>query len=544
MIKIMVVDDAAVIREGLKQIISRYPNKFEVCCEANNGQDAIHKVDKYHPDIVITDIKMPKMDGYGLIDYLNQNFPTIKHIILSGYNDFELIRQGLRSGVADYLLKPVDSDELIGLLNQLSNAIIEERKNKLKDIEAEKLFSNSIHIAMEQFYNHLLVQGKLTGQEIEQFMKKYDIHFDMDIFVLLAIHPDRLEHTSYKQPLKDEPNLLDFAIKNLSQELIENRRRQCLVFGTPAHEIITVIGYPSAKGQQEIKEEACQIAEDIRKTIEAYLEHTVTIGVSSICQGLQTAWRAYEQAQSAVKYRMLLGNNRVFHAEDMEQPDAGAIPYPLDYEKRLITLLSLRDQENAVSLVNKIFDEMLEHDNLTPAHVYTVVGDILTRILLFLKECDNELSVSFEETVMRQEPWMSFDSIEQLKRWLNTVISSIIAALNERNSNSKRMIYETKKFVANNYFKNISLNTIADFLNISPQYFSELFKKETGENFIRYLTNVRIEKAKELMRAPDIKTYEIAELVGYDNPTYFNKVFKKMVGVSPQKYRNLHFKKE
>lgn len=195
-------------------------------------------------------------------------------------------------------------------------------------------------------------------------------------------------------------------------------------------------------------------------------------------------------------------------------------------------------------MVNKIFDEMLEYENLTPAHVYTVVSDILTRILLFLKESDNELSVSFEETVMRQDIWMSFDSVEQLKQWLNTVISSIITALNERNSNSKRMIYETKKFVANNYFKNISLNTIADFLNISPQYFSELFKKETGENFIKYLTNVRIEKAKELMRAPDIKSYEIAELVGYDNPTYFNKVFKKIVGVSPQKYRNLHFKKE
>lgn len=544
MIKIMVVDDAAIIREGLKQIISRYPAKFEVCCEANNGQDAIHKVDKYHPDIVITDIKMPKMDGYGLIDYLNQNFPSIKHIILSGYNDFELIRQGLRSGVADYLLKPVDSDELIELLNKLSNDIIEDRKNKLKDIEAEKLLSNSVHIAIEQFYNHLLVQGKLTGEEIENFVEKYDIHFNMDVFVLLAISPDHLENTSYKQPLKDEPNLLDFAIKNLSQELIENHQRQCLVFSTPAHEIITVIGYPAQEKQQEMKAEACLIAEEIRKTIEAYLEHTVTIGISSVCQGLQTVWCAYEQAQSAVKYRMLRGNNRVFDVEEMEKSDSGTIRYPLDYEKRLITLLSLRDQENAVSMVNKIFDEMLEYENLTPAHVYTVVSDILTRILLFLKESDNELSVSFEETVMRQDIWMSFDSVEQLKQWLNMVISSIITALNERNSNSKRMIYETKKFVANNYFKNISLNTIADFLNISPQYFSELFKKETGENFIKYLTNVRIEKAKELMRAPDIKSYEIAELVGYDNPTYFNKVFKKIVGVSPQKYRNLHFKKE
>jgi len=261
-------------------------------------------------------------------------------------------------------------------------------------------------------------------------------------------------------------------------------------------------------------------------------------------RGADKVWMSYQEAQLAVKHRMFQGNNKVIHANSIQSLEASTYSYHLNNEKSIISFIAIRDKEKSLKTLNDLFKEILKN-NATPVHVYEVCDDILTRILLYLKEIDADLPLQFEQQVLKNRESSLYEDIEQLKKWLYSVICSAIDMLNNsNNSNSNRIILEAQRFVINNYFNHISLNTIAEYLNISPQYFSELFKKETGENFIKYLTNVRMEKAKELLNEPGIKTYEVSELVSYDNPTYFNKVFKKIVGVSPQRYRNLQFKKE
>lgn len=521
--KIIIVDDEKLICSGLEKIITKNLPDFLIIGIAYNGLEALELIKKEVPDVVITDIKMPGMTGLELVQRLHTEYPCVKHVILSGFNDFKFAREALRFGSADYLLKPVIKKELIDVLNNIKVQIKKEKNDVLSDY--------SFKFAKESFFHKLISGNDISFEETVKMASEFGVSAFLDSFAVLSICIDNYGESSIKRPFDDVKELLNFAVINVSEELLNGFFTSFEIFRLSIYEVVVIA---------QVKKDVDYVktaAEKIRSTVERYIEHTVTIGISNIYMGVQHVQRAYNQAKLAVKYRIKNGNNNVFYIGDLENRNTEK-SFPYAGIKKIISFIELNDEQKALKAFRDICEEVTKSD-LSPMQIMQIFDNIIIRIDLLLKEINAKYSVLFEKDIISKWDENVFEDIGQIKEWMNIVIKNTIQELKKGDGfSNSRIITIIKEHIKNNYFNDITLASVAEFLQMNPYYLSELFKNKTGENFKDYLIRVRIENAKELLKHPDLKAFSVGELVGYENPTYFTKVFKRIVGVTPQKYKN------
>ena len=529
--KIMLVDDEEEVRTSIIKKINWEANGFEVVGDAENGRDALEKIEILEPNVIITDIRMPYMDGLALAESLRQKFPSIKVIIFSGFDDFSYAKEAIRLGVAEYILKPVNVDELTEILKRV-RAKLDEEIESARDIDIlRESYRMSLPVLREQFLNKLIIKrGLFDEPSIDGHLAEYGMNIgNANKWVVCAVNIE-LENANIRGELLKEKELIPIYVKKFIEEKLSPYYRNVVFDSVQDAEPVIIVAIDDDNSQTALTD----VMRDVCKTAKRVLGVGITVGIGRSSQTLSDISASYKTAIDAVGYKKIVGTENVVYIHDVEPVSTGVLRFEEKEEEELVSAIKFGGEERIAEVVTGLADKLDEvkvHSRQYQAYmlrILTCIMDLMQQYEISLAGLEN-----YMETVTRIKDG------ESLKEWLLGICNNINLGMQQkRETTSKQIVKEAKEYILENYTNaELSLEVICRHLHLSPAYFSSLFKKETGQTYINYLTDIRLNKAVELLGTTDEKTYMIAEKVGYLEQNYFSYVFKKKFGISPTKYR-------
>ena len=533
MFKLILVDDEEEVRKGIIRKIDWESFGFDVPEEAENGRDALDLIEENVPDAVITDITMPIMDGLELSAVINECYPTVKTVVLTGFDDFKFAQQAIKYGVVDYILKPALPQDFYVLLNKLKKTI-EEDASKKEDINRLRShYHKSLPILREKFLIQL-VTGSLSKPEIHRRSQLFSICLKSNTFVVTAasIDADSMQKSGYDG---DDSELCKFAVLNISKEIIGKYPYGEAFFHDD--NLVFIIS-SNEKDKNTLLTKTISILEEIHFSVLKYLKIKLSIGVGSISASVDKLKESYKNALSALEYKRLIGIDKVIYIEDLEPQITDDIVFDEEKEARLISSIKFGSKNDVLIAVQEIFDDIVNPTmSLKDYQLYFL--EIVVSISKLSRKSQLDIGQLFGTSNLNAEI-SKYTTIDEFKEWIEG------ACVNLRNSISNKMRTKTqlllekaKDYIRLNYSDDtLSLQKLADHLYISVCYLSLIFKKEADETFLKYLIRVRLDAAKDLLTSSDLQIAEIGEKVGYPDINYFSFFFKKNVGMSPREYRN------
>ncbi|WP_234124727.1 response regulator transcription factor [Clostridium hydrogenum] len=532
MFSILIVDDDKIIRMGLKKIIESNMEGFEVIGEAPNGVKALEVIKELRPDILITDIKMPVMNGIELINNINKLSLKIRSIVLSGFDDYKYIRETFKNGAVDYILKPISNDTLFELLTKIKSDIENERLEE----ERNNLYKSQIRqvnlMLKQEILSKLLKKGFHTDEYFKEEIKKLDIQ-ENDHFYLGLVDEDK--YFDWEEEGKYEGKNLDSLKNSVYNELNYYSEIETIICEIDDRIAVLVISHKD-KSDNKL-EKIMDLLEKLKGKVGKDIDKTISIGMSQCFYGLEDINKAYNQVKLAMENRFYCGGNSIYiyknendYANEIDSNNLETLI------NSLINGIELCSKEKVAMYAEKILN-FIYKERLKPIRFRTLLSDIILRIANSNKD--------FKSLVTSKEKGFDFyisklDTYLQVKRYFISELQHYVDEMSKmRCERGMKIIEKAKEFINKNYRKEITLKDVADYVYLNPNYFSELFKNEVGENFIEYLIETRINASKELLKSGSLKVYEIAEAVGYKEAVSFSRAFKKVVGVSPKEYVQL-----
>lgn len=515
--KVLIVEDEAGLRNGIANAFSWAEMGCELYALAGTGIEALEICLTNQPDIIISDIVMPGIDGLSLLKYIKDKYPAIHFIIVTGHRNFEYAKNALNLGAEFFILKPIDYDELKAAIQKLSDEII--RKNEEKQMENERE-----RILRDVLSGHIILKGALSpqGQKILD---------DLRFFRVCAIKFDDENNDDYFRNLQ----LMTFY-QNLikpSNVILARADNSCVV-------IILVL--PDIN--DDLTDAQVYFTQLQEKTYE-FFHVSVSIGISEIQQGYQSAKKGYVQALRALGLKFFSGNQsiNIFRVQDGNSASTVIMDYQsiIYYSKKSVELLSHNSSLHLNQAASNLFDEFI--CSFQNHHPSFIKSSFLVLCILCLKKVvgeDNRYLALLLEKYANFQKIIISDSLEDLRALFINLLLELGDYLSVKSSNKEELMQRILSFITKNFQTRISLGDIAKAVYLSPTYLSSLITNETGKSFTDILNDVRIQNAIELMKDPKRKLSEIAISVGFNDPQYFSTIFKKHTGLTPRLYRELY----
>lgn len=521
MYKVVIIDDEKRIVNGLQKILNWTEMNCEIAGVTYNGKEGLTLVSSLKPDIVLTDIRMPHMDGLEMIKALNEQGCTARFIMLSGYAEFEYAKRGIEIGVSSYLLKPINEIELANTIKELIAGIEKERETNSRINILEKSTSRLL-----QFREHLLKDLVIGAID--------DAGDIQDIFESLHIP---IYETNFACALVELENLVLDASDNTSQDIKEfitqRYSGRAIVFHYSQSQYAMIIN------NKELLDDdtALKTLNSLQNTIFEKYKYPVTIGTGRIFNSLEEISGVFNQALYAINFKAIKGKNIV-----ISYPEASQYPYtnfllPDNMIQNLEDSIYTMDYKKAASLIHRFFYILVENGNLTPLNLQLQCIGLLLEIARKMNSLQVGLANFIGKDILSIEAISRYKTVDEIKNWMLNTIRSIIEIKESQSKNAVDIIKNIKDYISEHIDEDITLNSLAEQFFMNPYYLSTLFKKKTGQAYSKYLTDVRIDKAKELLMFTDYKINEISEKVGYCDVKYFQKLFTKSTGCSPSKYK-------
>lgn len=530
--RVVIVDDESIIRRGFCKNIPWADNNFVVAGVAGDGEEGIELITSEKPDIVITDVKMPKVDGLEMIRRLKGMGTTARFIVISGYEEFEYVKTAINLDVDRYLLKPVDNGELLQEIKGLAQRIENDKK-------VRRQMKEGLSSMTQTFLWKLLSKETQNEEKLYSEMASLEIPFRSGEFAVLVVKVDDYFNKKYCGDVM-EKELLKYAVYNISMELL------AASFSAVAHvpeqdEFIAIVN-PISAGEVSERDRIYEICHDICQKVRLYLNTTVTIGIGSFYNGLAGISRSYRDAAAAVECRHIFGKDRIIPIEDVKLQEKGAEFDTNLYEKKLVSEVRLSLTESALATLAAIKDKLQGESFLPLDSIRVIAVEIAAAVSgddggLF----DDELAVLKKRLRLLSEKIFSQQTVQEIFELLSEFIVEMCSESGQRKvTQQKEIIDQAVSYIESNFGnENLSLQEVAKNIHVSISYLSTLFKKERNVNFSDFLTEVRMQKAKELLRNTSMKAYEVAMQVGYSNPQYFSMRFKQYTGYSPLRFKNV-----
>ncbi|MEN8907963.1 MAG: response regulator [Clostridiales bacterium] len=528
MYSIIVIDDEFIVREGVKKNISWNEYGFDLVGDCENGFEAIEYIDELKPDVVITDICMPFIDGIELSRYITEKHPLTKIILLTGYDDFEYAQQAVKLKIFDYILKPITATELRKVLVKLKKELDEEVK-KLDDLNRLKVQLNeSLPLLKERYLNNL-ISGNLKNYSNINRLNHFGIDKNKKNFLVFV---SDLDSSSESSLLEEDQELFYYAVYNICEEITNENT---VVFQNNDNLIVAILSFDK---EDEILEYSYKVTEKIRQTVEKYLKVTITTGIGEICYSIFDISKSYKSACSALDYRFIAGNNKVINISDFEGKSIKDNKINIKWEGKIVFAIKTSTLDDIESTIFN-FVKYIKESKGSIEDSYYQIQLIVISIIGYLNELEITQKDVFGNTNILNQVY-KLKTLEETKKWLKEICFQTSDYISGKRENyCKVQALKAKDYILKNYSdKNLNLSSICKYILVSTSYFSSFFKIYTGYTFVEYLTKVRIEKASELLKSTDLKTYEIAEKVGYSDPHYFSLIFKKIMSFTPSYYRN------
>lgn len=536
---LIIVDDDMTVIDGLMKHIDWAKFGIEVQDTATNGEEALQKIAQRPPDMVITDIYMPKMDGLKLIEHLREDHPSIYIIIHSGYDDFENARRAMRLGVQHFFYKPATVSEIESVMLEIVQDIEVKRKQQRLQEQYNAQRKQYLSYTKDAFIRELLTTRYKAADIPQEKLELLQLSADADIVVasLALIRPPYLTKSKER-----EWQLMKFGAGNIIQETIEKEAMTDKAdIGVINYSDTTFVLVFSAKQPgQAMQQISRELTERIGGYLLLYLRLSFIGGIGGVKAGVHEMINSFLESQRSLEAGEYQEINKVFTFDEVYGLEPQSTPhYPLDLLKEIQDAIERKEHERLLEIWETAEQEVLVKNRIPLVLIQHVC---ISAISAFLMEHQDFLQVSGKQPSMADliREICAKPNSAALCRYMKGLLDNWIAQLKTDLSSKKsnKLIQSVKDYVEQYYDREITLAEIADSLYVNRNYLSQLFKKVTGETFVTYLNKFRIELAKEKLKDGQYMVYEVSEMVGYQNATYFSQVFKSITGVSPSDYYN------
>jgi len=522
--KIVLVDDEKGIVDGLTKMIGRYLPECKVVGAAYNGAEGFRSVQQWRPDIVITDIRMPKEDGLDMIKRLKEAGSQTKFILLSGYADFEYARRGMQLGVQFYINKPVEEEELRDCVHRVMEAIREDRV-KRQEVDELKQEVRS-RIQEEALRNIIELGNEQTSDLAEELIRSAGIPTKDTRFASVLIELDGSVESLKETGLQPLYRLMDEALC---------RYKQVYRFHYSGTQIAAVVAHHGPIRCEELISSIHRLKEA------AYREFklSMTVGIGTAHNRATGIGQSFEEAQTALSYKVIKGTDAVIPFSDIRSAERRH-PVPESLIGALQNGLEELNEAECDRVIREIFRRLGTEPGMSPAELQLQCLTILlssARTLSFEQLQQNDF---LGRHILTLEGISRFRTLDSLENWMIQVMRGILAFKREHHiPKKKNLIAEIKEYVSKHYQESITLADLAARFYLSPIYLSQLFKQKTGDTYLSYVVQVRIDRAKELLENTDLKVYEICQKVGYSDTQHFARLFERLTGSKPSEYRKM-----
>lgn len=526
MYRVIVADDEQIIREGLCKTIPWKVLGLELVGQAEHGLEAWELIHKHQPEIILTDIRMPHLDGIELIRKVREEKIDARIIILSGYSEFEYAQTAVKLGVSDYMMKPIDISAMCRELHKIKEELDHQYHHEHEVQELKNRLEADGQIVLQQNIMRYLRHSLRT----EKFLESLPEELENSRYCLCAlIQLDNFDHITGNMP---EERIFTFT-QELEEILFSQGEGEPLVIMEESNGRYVILFYG------DIETDVFFCARSYIKRIRMSItHHDYTSAVSTVFSGIIQCPEAYEMAVSTLERAFLLGTN-----QDVEPEKEGDtnVPLPDSFDVgRIVHTIATFDKE----AIRKEFDQIEEDIRKTRRNsfLYTrmMVSFVYGEVIKLLADLHCPIQEIMDDSTASYRNILTCQTLSGMMSELYSFIAQICDFLEEGRGSGKKVVDRARAYMEAHFANpSLTLDKVAREASMSPNYFSALFKQGAGKSFIASLTEIRLGHAKKLLESGDHRSYEVSYLCGYENPTYFSTIFKRHIGMSPSEYRTM-----
>lgn len=517
MYRVILVDDEEEVRENIRMKVDWSSCGFELVGTFEDGKDAWESFEHMRPDVVITDIAMPYMDGLALAGHIVDRYRDVTIVIITGYEDFEYAKQAVKLKVQDFILKPINHVEFVAMLAKLKGQL-DEHRLRIEDLtRLRSQLHESFPLLKEQFLERM-VTTELGEDEIKRKFNLFGVTLPGPRAIAMTLDID--------EPVSE---LLRFAVFNIAQEIFEQENGG-IVFRTKDERI----GILLSGSAWSICTDAQKLAQQVIEAIEKYMKVCVSVGIGRSYESIARMAASHAEATAALEYRFLAGKSKIISIEDIAQGRGGPQVNQAAWERRLMAALKSGRSDDFNAELDAWIAE-LKAAELIRSRLHFHIQSLLVAII---QMCEASGYDGLEPADWLEQA-LTYKTLDEVKAWLGTLCVQLLEQIyRKREQDADDLLHRAEAYILDHFAdENLSLSEVSQQAYMSMNYFSGLFKQKKGQSFIEFLTAVRMERAKELLASTALKAYEIASKVGYGDPQYFSVTFKRRCGLTPKEYR-------
>lgn len=534
-LKMIVAEDEQSFREGILTLVDWKLYGIEIAGEAENGKQALEMIHNNPPDLLLTDIRMPFLNGLDLIREAKAAGHEFHSVLLTGYNEFEYAKEAIKLGVSDYLLKPCMPHDIIRVIMDLKQKI-EQSENEDKALNAlNRSWNRNLHLLKNQILSQWVQHPLMPLEDRFSVMSEVDMTLSCGPIQvgLIRIDSNKAQNvTASKRDLE----LIRYALLNIAGETLRPLYDGKLEVFRHGDEMLWIGNYPENTTNEAIE----GAMKELQLNLEAYLKLSISISISSAAASVDYAHIGYQQAIEAMEARFYQGRGGIFfHAEAGKQTAAKSSilddAYLYRLEKDLLLALQNEHYEQAVDAIEASMSHIRNNSSYSKAEVHLRSTSLILELQKFAQE-RKVASIEWQDSFVNWiEQIPNMETLDDCSVVLQKIVQSIVEAVSNQKS-LHRTVHATIELIKQKYNTNLTLELAAKETFVSNSYLSSLFKQELGVNFLDYLHQYRVEQSKELLRQ-SYKIYAVSKLVGYQEERHFSSTFKKWTGLTPRQYQ-------
>lgn len=530
MLKIMIVDDDVFIRERLRTALPFEQLGLKLCGEAENGIQALELFELHQPQIVIMDINIPLMSGLEVAQKILEEEAETNIIIITAYGTLETAREAIRSGMVDFMLKPIDFTELQSILKKIIRKIQSQSQKTMEYQRMERLLEKGMPLLRNRYFFSLMHTDpqKLTEEECRLHLRDFEITQDPTEISVVIIVPNysglSVEQQIVSQAVLEQELVKSLNLANIGSVVLYDSMQRMLL-----------VSYSSQTNLAFSLEQKISHLRDKMRYV-YHLDFRASIGAA--VSGFHLLSESLSAAEHAFGFWSIAGNNNIVSSENIKNVDLPVTKFPSLRYSEISDLLQSTDTKHIEETICTSLKQLAYETRNSVRDIQSYAIELLALIM----NCARELGGNIEP-IIQGEPTIYVKILQSNNVWdMITVVEQTVKQVSEnirglRDQNKNRALSDAKRYIRQHYTNSeLTLTEVAAYIDLSPSYVSQLFKRMDGCTFTEYLNQVRIEEAKRLLKTTHMRVYEVSEAVGYQNSKYFFQLFKQITGKRPREY--------
>ncbi len=535
MLKVLIIDDDIFVHTNLKKLINWEKEGFCICGAATNGTEALQIVSEAKPEIVFTDMSMPGLNGIGIITYLHERHPGIKVIGLSAYDDFDYVKESMKLGAVDYLLKhTLTSETLLNLLHTIKQTLIREMREGERTQKIEEQIQTGKSVLQQNFIRMLVREGIADKGQAAAKIDALELELGFQGMVVVAGEVDDYPVLREKYSVTEIGNLMK-SFTEMSAEILEDMGRS-VISQLEEGKFVIIFSFDD-NSNQNIYNQVFATISRIKTTIKRYLNLTACFGMVGICNDITELSKYFMKAERLLSRKFYEGKDQIFYDPSVGDMRPKFQALDIKDEKQILNLVKSSERESLENYLNDIFSKIQQYqpDLKSAKMTFITLLNIINKIAW---DSGIQPTIIYGSDADPYQQLEKYGTIGEIRDWFLKVYGNLIDSLELfcLNPEYDQIINKAIEYIRKNFREEISLTDIANYTGVNSSYLSRKFKKDCGKGVIEFLNSFRIEQAKMLMENGCKKVKEIAIEVGFYNYNYFFKVFKDNQGMTPLEY--------